>query len=93
MSVNSFSSAITSVKTQAIAWVGLTALAVSWTWLIVTNTWVHIESSDLTKLTNANQAYLGSAFQVVELIPYIAVVSWGFYVLNKMFSIIPKVGW
>lgn len=59
--------------------------------LIVTATGVVIEATDLAKITDANAAYLNSAFQVVELLPFIAVLSWGFYVLNKVFSIIPKV--
>jgi hypothetical protein len=41
---------------------------------------------------DANAAYLNSAFQIVELLPYIAVIAGWFYVLNKLFAIIPTSG-
>jgi len=61
--------------------------------IVVASTGVTIEASDLTTITDANSAYLSSAFQVVELLPYIAVLAGWFYVLNKLFWIIPKAGW
>jgi len=43
--------------------------------LIVANTGVTIEPTDLIKVGDANAAYLNSAFQIVELLPYIAVIA------------------
>lgn len=84
------------IKTNITNTMGLVtvwATVVSTAWLIVTSTWVTIESSDITVLTTANGAYLGTAFQSVQFLPTIAIISWGFYILNKLFSIIPSGGW
>ncbi len=62
-------------------------------WLTVTNTGVNLEPADLTKVGEANSAYLNSAFQIVDLLPYIAIIGAGFYILNKLFSIIPSWSW
>jgi hypothetical protein len=43
--------------------------------LLVTNTGVTIQNADLLKVGDANAAYLNSAFQIVELLPYIAVIA------------------
>ena len=61
--------------------------------LTVSNTGVVIEASDLTAVSDANAAYLSSAFQIVQLLPYIAVIGGWFYVLNKLFGIIPSASW
>lgn len=66
------------------------ATAAATSLITVTGTGVDITSGDLAQVTDANSAYLGSAFQVVELLPFIAVFAGGMYVLNKVFSIIPR---
>lgn len=58
--------------------------------ITVSGTGVDITAGDLTQITDANSAFLGSAFQVVELLPYVAVFSGGMYVLGKVFGIIPS---
>jgi len=83
---------ITLYGNKAMAYGTVGATAVTAGGLTVTNSGVTIESSDLTKVSDANSAYLSSAFQIVELLPYIAVFAGGVYVLNKLFSILPKAG-
>jgi len=81
--------------TKQIAIITTAVTAVTTAGLTVSNTGVTIDSADLVKVGDANSAYLSSAFQVVELLPYIAVIAGGFFVLNKLFGILPSAngGW
>ena len=76
------------MEIKAIA--GVAVAGVSTAMLTVTGTGVRIEDADLTVVTEANSAFLSSAFQIVELLPFIAVFAGGMYVLRKVFSIIPS---
>jgi hypothetical protein len=58
--------------------------------IIITSTWLVLNSWYFTVITDANSAFLSTSFQVVKLLPYIAVIAWGFYLLNKVFGIIPR---
>lgn len=72
---------------------GAVASASAMVGLLVTATGVTLEASDLTTLTDANTAYLTTVFQVVQLLPYIAVMAGWWFLVNKLFSIIPSSGW
>lgn len=61
--------------------------------LVVTASWVTVEASDISTLTDANSAYLSTVFQVVQFLPYLAVMAGWFFLINKIFSIIPGTGW
>lgn len=78
------------IKAKKAQLAGLATVGATSMGLTVASTGVTIEAGDLTTINDANSAYLSSAFQVVELLPYIAVIAWGFYVLNKLFGIIPS---
>lgn len=84
------------IKDNAVKIFGLASGAVaSWlalVWLVVTSTWVTLESADISTLNDANTAYLSTVFQVVQLLPYIAVMAGWFFLINKLFSIIPTGG-
>lgn len=80
---------IQGLKTKAWTVAGMAVMGATTIGLTVSNTGVTIEAGDLTAVSDANSAYLSSAFQIVQLLPYIAVIAWGFYVLNKLFGIIP----
>lgn len=77
-------------KTKTIVLWLLTAVGFFAVGMVVANTWVTLETSDLSVITDANSAFLSTSFQVVKLLPYIAVIAWGFYLLNKVFGIIPR---
>jgi len=67
--------------------------AISTMGLTVANTGVSIDPlTDLVAVENASSAYLTSAFEIVELLPYIAVIAWGFFLVNKLMGVIPS-GW
>lgn len=79
------------IKTWALA------LCTAWTALIVagiTNSgWIMVvDSADITNVNTANSNFLSSAFEILKFVPTIAMVAWGFYVLNKIFSLIPGSG-
>lgn len=72
---------------------GLLVTALSW---ITTNSsWaVTVEAADVTQITSANNVFLTSAFEMLKFIPTIAALAAGFYILNKIFGLIPKSwGW
>jgi len=78
--------------------VASSAMAMSWLALLVawiTNSgWVMVvETADITSVNTANSNFLSSAFEILKFIPTIAMVAGWFYVLNKIFSLIPKAGW
>ncbi len=70
---------------------GLLVTALSW---ITTNgSWVvTVEAWDVSQITGANNVFLSSAFEMLKFIPTIAALAAGFYILNKIFSLIPKSG-
>jgi hypothetical protein len=61
-------------------------------WLIVGTGWVQIEPTDVALVQWANEGFLTSAFQIVEFIPTIAIMAGWMYLLNKVFSFVPKSG-
>ena len=75
--------------------VGLASPLIAWlgtAWLIVTGSGVEVESSDVANVANANTGFLTSIFQITEFIPTIAIMAGWIYLLNKVFSFIPKAG-
>lgn len=80
------------LKAKVGAVAGAIVGAVSSLGLVVTSSGVTLEATDISVLNDANTAYLSTVFQVVQLLPYIAVMAWGFYLINKLFGIIPT-GW
>lgn len=83
---------INKIKTQAVALATSgVALVIAW---ITNSGWVMVvESGDITAVNTANSNFLSSAFEILKFIPTIAMVAGWFYVLNKIFSLIPKSGW
>lgn len=67
--------------------------AVTTALLTVTSTGVSVETADVTNVQTANGYFLSSSFEILKFIPTIAVLAAWMWVLNKVFSFVPKAGW
>ena len=71
---------------------GLLVTALSWITTNPTTGQVIVWTGDVADITSANNVFLSSAFEMLKFIPTIAALAAGFYILNKIFSLIPKAG-
>lgn len=70
---------------------GASALAVaSGAMLTASSTGITVDTADVTNVSNANGYFLSSSFEVTKFLPTLAVLAAGMYVLNKVFSFVPK---
>lgn len=60
--------------------------------LIVTASGVTVENSDVTQVNDANTIFLTSSFGVLAFLKTLALLAAGMYILNKIFSFVPKWG-
>ena len=56
----------------------------------ITQTGISITTNATDEITSANNTYLTSIFEILKFAGVIAVLAWGLYVLNKIFSFIPR---
>lgn len=57
--------------------------------LLVQSGSVSIESTDLTNVSDSVTALLKSCFEVLKLLPYMALIIGGFYLLDAVIGILP----
>lgn len=53
---------------------------------------ISIEQTDLDNVDTSVNNLLASIFEVLKLLPYIALIIGGFYLLDKLFGILPRPG-
>lgn len=53
---------------------------------------VTIDSADLTNVSDSIDNLLATVFEVLKLLPYVALIIGGFYLLDRLFGILPKPG-
>lgn len=58
--------------------------------LTASSTGITVDAADVTNVSNANGYFLSSSFEVTKFLPTLAVLAAGMYVLNKVFSFVPK---
>lgn len=78
-------------KVKLIAsWLATSGVALLVAWITNSGWIMTIDTADVTLVNTANSNFLQSAWEVIKFIPTLAMLAWGFYVLNKIFSFVPK---
>ena len=83
----SFASSEKTVAQTVVEFVVPSADALSSTGGVVT-----IESSDLANVDTSVNNLLATVFEVLKLLPYLALIIGGFYLLDRLFGILPRPG-
>lgn len=68
------------------------ALVASTLGLTISGSTVTVDSADLTSVSNSVNSLLTTSFETLKFLPYIALIIGGFYLLNKIFSVVKSAG-
>lgn len=72
------------VALMTIAWLWVAGIQSSYA-VLTTASWVTLESSDLTNVWTATQAYATTSFEVFKLLGFFVMLWWVRYIIWKVF--------
>lgn len=85
-----FAGLVGKIKSTAVASIGAVTAMVTTAMITFTSTGITVETADVTNVSNSNGYFLTSSFEILKFLPTLAVLAGGLYVLNKVFSFVPK---